>query len=327
MIDKKIFKQRYSLPLVVKILMTQQRIREFYNANSGKVFLSFSGGKDSQVLGHIIRSMESPYCDIEFVFFDTNNERKDVFEIVERYGATVVKSERKIQDIFEEFGYPLFNKRIAHLIACFQKGYNLDVTEWRKKHASDSQQCVWQEFQLFINAPLKISDYCCDEIKKKVSTDFTKRTGKHPIVGTLAVDSPNRYRAYLAIGCNSFEQGNIKSTPMGFWSKRDVLDYIAQHELQIAKCYKAKIIYGLLPEFNKCELHGVKQTGCMTCGFGKGRLFAVKIIKAKCPEYYAEHESEFDAFVNYKNEKYTSTDSLGKIPPSNPWDWIKRKVG
>ena len=33
------------LPLEMKILKTKQRIREYYNNYSGKVYVSFSGGK------------------------------------------------------------------------------------------------------------------------------------------------------------------------------------------------------------------------------------------------------------------------------------------
>jgi 3'-phosphoadenosine 5'-phosphosulfate sulfotransferase (PAPS reductase)/FAD synthetase len=46
-------KQRQSLPLEVKIKRSQLRIKEFYEKIGGKVYVSFSGGKDSTVLLHM----------------------------------------------------------------------------------------------------------------------------------------------------------------------------------------------------------------------------------------------------------------------------------
>ena len=61
-------KQMQELPLEVKILKTQQRIREWYEKFEGKVYVSFSGGKDSTVLLDLARSV---YRDIPSVFIDT----------------------------------------------------------------------------------------------------------------------------------------------------------------------------------------------------------------------------------------------------------------
>lgn len=48
-------RQRQSLPLEAKIILTQRRIREWYEAWEGEVYVSFSGGKDSTVLLHLMR--------------------------------------------------------------------------------------------------------------------------------------------------------------------------------------------------------------------------------------------------------------------------------
>ena len=47
-------KQMQSLPLSVKIRMTQERIRGWYDAFDGNVYVARSGGKDSDVLGDIV---------------------------------------------------------------------------------------------------------------------------------------------------------------------------------------------------------------------------------------------------------------------------------
>ena len=49
-------KLRQALPLEEKIRLTNRRIKEWYEYHSGKVYVSFSGGKDSTVLLHLLLS-------------------------------------------------------------------------------------------------------------------------------------------------------------------------------------------------------------------------------------------------------------------------------
>ena len=278
-INLAIFRQRYSLPLEIKVEWTKRRIKDFYNHFNGQVFVSFSGGKDSQVLVEIIKEMGHPYDEIELVFFDTHNENPSVLEIVDRYKAKKIESPLTPKQVIDKVGYPLFNKDVANVIDDIQRG----VAYTKNPNAKRCEQVkqIKQRYADFINSPLRISDKCCDELKKNPSKSFVKETGKYPIIATLAVESRNRMMSYLNHGCNIFEGGYIKSTPMGMWSMKNVLEYIALKNLKIADCYKAEIKDGV------CKLHGCRQTGCMFCGFGKGMDYAYRILKAKCPEYYA----------------------------------------
>jgi len=51
--------------MIAKVRMSQQRIREWYDYFDGNVFISFSGGKDSTVLTHIVHEW---YPDVPLVF-------------------------------------------------------------------------------------------------------------------------------------------------------------------------------------------------------------------------------------------------------------------
>ena len=72
--------QMQSLPLKYKIIMTQQRIRGWYDHWNGDVYVSFSGGKDSTVLVDIIEKMG--YTDIPLVFVDTGLEYPEIRDFV-----------------------------------------------------------------------------------------------------------------------------------------------------------------------------------------------------------------------------------------------------
>ena len=60
-----------SYPLDIKLMMTQDRIRGWYKNFGGDVYVSRSGGKDSDVLGDIVRKM---YPHVPQVFIDTGLE-------------------------------------------------------------------------------------------------------------------------------------------------------------------------------------------------------------------------------------------------------------
>jgi len=64
-------RQRQALPLGAKVLMTQNRIREWYNHFNGDVYVSFSGGKDSTVLAYLVRDMypNVPGVNVPGVYF------------------------------------------------------------------------------------------------------------------------------------------------------------------------------------------------------------------------------------------------------------------
>ncbi len=69
--------QMQSLPLSIKIRMSEDRISGWYNAFDGDVYTSISGGKDSTVLDDIVKGM---YPDVPSVFVNTGLEFNSVRE-------------------------------------------------------------------------------------------------------------------------------------------------------------------------------------------------------------------------------------------------------
>ena len=96
-------KQKQSLPLEAKIAMTLRRIREWYEYWDGNVYVSFSGGKDSTVLLHLVRQY---YPDVPAVFSDTGLEFPEIREFVKTVpNVTWLRPALTFKKVIEKHGY------------------------------------------------------------------------------------------------------------------------------------------------------------------------------------------------------------------------------
>ena len=112
--DKVLLRQLQALPLDAKVLMTQQRIREWYNYWHGDVYISFSGGKDSTVLTHIVHDM---YPDVPLVFANTGLEYPEIQAFARQMGAEFVRPKMSFSEVISNYGYPIIGKEIAEAIS------------------------------------------------------------------------------------------------------------------------------------------------------------------------------------------------------------------
>ncbi len=113
-LKRNFLKQRQSLPLHLKIEMSKRRIREFYEHFDGKVFVSFSGGKDSTVLLHLVRSV---FPDVEAVFVDTGLEYPEIKQFVKSCeNVTIIRPELQFNKVIENYGYPVISKEVVDTI-------------------------------------------------------------------------------------------------------------------------------------------------------------------------------------------------------------------
>ena len=256
-------KTMQNYPLWMKVEKTKQRIREWYEYYNGEVYVSFSGGKDSTVLLHIARTI---YPDIEAVFSDTGLEYPEIKEFVKTFdNVTIVRPDMSFKQVIEQKGYPVVSKSVANCVRYASKNIaegkdTLRVRQLRGlEKGSRFNKGKWG---FLLDAPFKISDDCCNQLKKKPLHKFNKVSGKYPMVATLAEEGDQRFFAYLQTGCSSFKQG--KSQPMGFWTEQDIYQYIVENNLQIAS------VYGDIVKDNTGKYMTTKEerTGCIFCAFG-----------------------------------------------------------
>lgn len=107
--------QLQALPLSAKVRMTMRRIRgwiDYYGENG--VYVSFSGGKDSTVLLHLVRS---EFPDVEAVFVDTGLEYPEIKEFVKTFdNVTIIRPKKNFKEVILEFGYPFISKEISRAV-------------------------------------------------------------------------------------------------------------------------------------------------------------------------------------------------------------------
>ena len=113
-------KQKQSLPLEAKIAMTLRRIREWYEYWDGNVYVSFSGGKDSTVLLHLVRQY---YPGVPAVFSDTGLEFPEIREFVKTVpNVTWLRPALTFKKVIEKHGYPVISKEQAQWIERARRG-------------------------------------------------------------------------------------------------------------------------------------------------------------------------------------------------------------
>lgn len=268
-LDKYTLKLRQSMPLVDKIKYSQRRIHEWVDKfGVDGVYVSFSGGKDSTVLLDLVRNL---YPEIEAVFVDTGLEYPELKTFVKsKDNVTIIRPKMMFHEVIEKYGYPIISKEISNVVEGARTNTNsvrakrLHGVMTGKDGTIASCQFNCKKYEYLLEAPFKISDKCCNIMKKKPAKDFDKKTGKKPILGLMADESSKRRRDYLKTGCNAFDKKEPQSQPIAFWTEQDILQYLKEFNIPYAS------VYGEIKqdENGKYYTTGCKRTGCMFCGFG-----------------------------------------------------------
>ena len=253
--------QRQGLPLSVKIHLTKRRIQEFYNAFSGKVYIAYSGGKDSEVLLHLAKQINK---NIKTVFVDTGTEIHTRKHAISK-ADVVLKPKIPMLKIWSKYGIPFPSKQQANFIYKV-KHTNSDYLRNRlmsgiMKDGSKTMFKVAEKWKPLINSNIEVSDRCCYYLKKEPFKRYNKETGEKPMIATMASDGMERKKQYMQNGCINFEKE--VATPLGFWTEQDILQYIKEFNLDYCEAYG-----DIIEENGILKTTKAKRTGCVGCLFG-----------------------------------------------------------
>lgn len=300
--DRILLQQLQALPLTAKITLAEQRIMEWYDHFQGNVVISFSGGKDSTVLTHLVHGI---YPDVPLVFANTGLEYPEIQEFARKMCAQFVRPKMRFDEVISKYGYPLIGKEVAQAIyaarhvysVAIKKGSNVDKLDgsWINEQSERTRKRI--EFlgkrtdkdgntsqfynktkwlPLLQETQFPISHYCCDIMKKGPIKKYKHDTGRKNYLGSMAEESKLREAAWIKSGCNTFEGMKQSSKPLSVWTEQDVLQYILKYNVEICSVYgdimavdNDGFMYPPIPGCsNNLKCTGCQRTGCIFCLFG-----------------------------------------------------------
>lgn len=294
--------QMQSLPLRAKIIMTQQRIRQWYEYWDGQVYVSFSGGKDSTVLKHIVDGM---YSDVPSLFVNTGLEYPEIQQFVREVKSgkydcfnsdvEILRPEMRFDEVLKKYGYPIVGKEVSQTVHEARKNVESGKYTYRLKKLNgelktkkgELSQYNIPQWKYLLDAPYNISHKCCDVMKKNPAKHYEKQTGRKPMIATMASESRLRYSKWIRYGCNAFEQSRPTSQPLSFWTEQDIYHYIKDLNVPYCSVYGdivieqkvdgENILEGQINLIDYLECYspedrlmttGCDRTGCIFCMFG-----------------------------------------------------------
>lgn len=98
--------------------------------------------------------------------------------------------------------------------------------------------------------------------------------------------------SYIKYGCNRFHAEIPVSTPLGFWTRQDILQYALENQVPYPSCYGEICKKGDL-----YSLTGEQHTGCVGCLFGIAfDPQRIERLKEKSPSRYRYYMED----LNYR---------------------------
>lgn len=221
-------------------------------------YISFSGGKDSTVLHHLIDEA-IPGNKIPRVFINTGIEyefiRKYVIDLKQKDDRFVIfNSNVNITKMLHDKGYPFKSKEHSCKLAMYQsKGINTKSIE-RYLDENNSFKCPDKLMYQFTDEfELKISDRCCYELKKHPIQRYEKESGRNISILGLRMGEGGQRANHN--GCVVFNKNHSlrKFKPLNPCNDDFIEWYIQRNDIKLCTLY--------YPPFN------FHRTGCKGCPY------------------------------------------------------------
>lgn len=206
-----------NLPVHSKLDITERIIKRAFQVEGVKWAISYSGGRDSTVLSHIV--VERMGIRVPHVMSNTRMEYPETIQQVknwyERMRAQGVEChtcfpKRRPNELWKSIGVPLWSKEVAYKYRKFAKSASDKIS----KHVPEHLHAAFRKAKAL---GLKITDKCCDELKKKPMKAWDKEhgIGGH-FMGVRCAESRARRLAWIQKGAlyQAATHGNMWVVPI-----------------------------------------------------------------------------------------------------------------
>ena len=218
-------------------------------------YLSFSGGKDSTVVHHLL-DMALPENKIPRVFCNTGIEYNFIYDFVKELASAderfeMIQPRKNIKETLEEVGYPFKSKEHSLFVDAFQRGHK-DAGYIKRYLSKKNFGCPKVlRYQFTDDFKLKVSHYCCNELKKKPFKEWQKKN-KRPIAITGMMKDEGGQRTRL--NCIQVTKGEVsRFHPLSKMIKEWEDWFINEYNIKLCKLYY--------------EPYNFKRTGCKGCPY------------------------------------------------------------
>ena len=268
------------------------RIRRHYEETEGKIYLSFSGGKDSTVLAHLIMMADLP-TQIPFVFANTGIELEATYKFVREFpydNVVVVKPRKPYAQILRDYGKPALSKIKSEGLSTYQRHLDEPLKTARARQmiigvreragvqipSSRNAYKLANKHMHFIHpdTEIKFANKCCQFMKKYPFKDFAKENDMSGAYSGVRV-AEGGARAIMYKSCTVIKkQGNknyLTSLPIYDWSDEIVEEFIQFYNIKLSDAY---------------EKYGCERTGCIGCPYARDLKFELKMLYDNEPLKY-----------------------------------------
>lgn len=314
-------KQMQSLPLEQKIIVSKMRIRQWHEHYDGNVVVSFSGGIDSTVLLHLVRSV---YPEVKAVFVNTGLEYPQIVKFVHTIeNVDIVRPKMSFREVCQKYGYPLISKETSQKIEEIRTTKSEHLLNIRLGKTDSKHGALPKKWSFLLAAPFKISARCCGALKKQPLYEYQSKNHVYPFVGVMAEESWRRQQSYMKHTCNAFDLEKPQSRPLMFWSKNDILLYIKKFNIDYCRAIYGDIVTDA--QTGKLKTTGAQRTGCTFCMFG----VHLEPYPNRFQRMQTENPALYDYCINKMNLKepldycgipYDVNDYGGGLQLSFEWD-------
>lgn len=295
--DLETLQKRQQWTLDQKIYHSLEVIDNFIARMDGKVYLAFSGGKDSTVLMHLCEMVKK---DILCIFVNTGCESPSTVKFVremkeEGHNIMTIRPKMTPRQVWDKYGFPLVSKQQAQMIRKIRMNPNSKISKLHLGLGKQTMFTLAHKWRYLLDVPYDTSNMCCEKLKKEPQKRIAKEMGLAAIVGVMASESMARKAAYIrGGGCNVFKENKLdsKSMPLSIWTEDDIWEFIRTKKIRIADDYSK----------------GCLRQGCVACGFGcqfddDTRL---ELLYKNYPKYY-------NMVMNFTNNGVTYREALREM--------------